>query len=280
MIWMYIIGAIVAQAIVVVLLNEYMNRRGQYPAEKPQEENAPPAPSPSTVSETKESVPQTISPAIADDAVGLSNFSVADLKAMMEEVVKPIRDCVETLMDEKDAEFDVKNEIPTPPKRMSPEREARAWEDHRDEEAQLEREDNTVAPPNPLASGVDFDSITKASDILQSGEQQPVGALQFAMNVFRTVDGTQFSGCLPDALLEKLYECHRKVEMNDEAFRQEEPESEIPAAEPIPEKEPEVRQKEVKPEPKAEPVIEPEVKDAPAPRFRMEFLRKPSQSKN
>lgn len=220
---MYIIGAIVAQAIVVVLLNEYMNRRGQYPAEKPQEENAPPTPPPPTVSEAKESVPQTISSAIADDAVGLSNFSVADLKAMMEEVVKPIRDCVETLMDEKDAEFDVKNETPAPPKRMSPEREARAWEDHRDEEAQLEKEDNTVAPPNPLASGVDFDSITKASDILQSGEQQPVGALQFAMNVFRTVDGTQFSGCLPDALLEKLYECHRKVEMNDEAFRQKEP---------------------------------------------------------
>ena len=162
----------------------------------------------------------------------------------------------------------------------SPEREAQAWEDHRDEEAQLEKEDNTVAPPNPLASGVDFDSITKASDILQSGEQQPVGALQFAMNVFRTVDGTQFSGCLPDALLEKLYECHRKVEMNDEAFRQEEPESETPAAEPAPEKEPEVKQKEEKPEPKAEPVIEPEVKDAPAIRFRMEFLRKPSQSKN
>ena len=282
MIWMYIIGAIVAQAIVVVLLNEYMNRRGQYPAEKPQaqEKDTPPAPPPPSVTEAKESVPQTISPAIADDAVGLSNFSMADLKAMMEEVVKPIRDCVETLMDEKDAEFDVKNETPAPPKRMSPEGEALAWEDHRDEEAQLEKEDNTVAPPNPLASGVDFDSITKASDILQSGEQQPVGALQFAMNVFRTVDGTQFSGCLPDALLEKLYECHRKVEMNDVAFRQEEPESETPAAEPVPEKEPEVKQKEEKPEPKAEPVIEPEVKDAPAPRFRMEFLRKPSQSKH
>lgn len=62
---MYIIGAIVAQAIVVVLLNEYMNRRGQYPAEKPQNEDAPPAPPPSTVTETKESVPQTIGPAIA-----------------------------------------------------------------------------------------------------------------------------------------------------------------------------------------------------------------------
>ena len=55
---MYIIGAIVAQAIVVVLLNEYMNRRGQYPAEKPQEENAPPAPPPPSVTEAKESVRQ------------------------------------------------------------------------------------------------------------------------------------------------------------------------------------------------------------------------------
>ena len=96
MIWMYIIGAIVAQAIVVVLLNEYMNRRGQCPAEKPQEGDAPPAPPPPSVTEVKESIPQTISPAIADDAVGLSNFSVADLKAMMEEVVRPIRDCMET----------------------------------------------------------------------------------------------------------------------------------------------------------------------------------------
>ena len=277
---MYIIGAIVAQAIVVVLLNEYMNRRGQYPAEKPQNEDAPPAPPPSTVTETKESVAQTISPAIADDAVGLSNFSVADLKAMMEEVVKPIRDCVETLMDEKDAEFDVKDETSVPPKRMSPEREARAWEDHRDEEAQLEREDNTVAPPNPLACGADFDSLTKASAIVQSDEPQPIGALQFAMNVFRTVDGTQFSGCLPDALLEKLYECHRRVEMN-EALREEESETETAPAEAVPAKKAEVMQQaEDKPEPKPEPVIEPEVKEAPIPRFRMSFLNKPSQSQN
>ena len=90
------------------------------------------------------------------DAVGLSNFSVADLKAMMEEVVKPIRDCVETLMDEKDAEFDVKDETSVPPKRMSPEREARAWEDHRDEEAQLEREDNTVAPSQSVGKRCRF----------------------------------------------------------------------------------------------------------------------------
>ena len=280
MIWLYIIGTIVAQAIVVVLLNEYLNRRGQPPAATPQQEDTPPAPSPSMVTEAKESEHPAINPATVDDAVGLSNFSMADLKAMMEDVVKPIRDCVETLMDEKDAEFDVKNDTPAPSKRMSPEKEAQAWEDHRDEEAQLEREDNTVAPPNPLASGVDFDSITKASDILQSGEQQPVGALQFAMNVFRTVDGTQFSGCLPDALLEKLYECHRRVEMN-EALREEESETETAPAEAVPAKEAEVMQQaEEKPEPKPEPVIEPEVKEAPIPRFRMSFLNKTSQSQN
>ena len=269
-----------AQAIVVVLLNEYLNRRGQYPAATPQQEDTPPAPPPSTATEAKESEHPAINPVTADDAVGLSNFSMADLKAMMEDVVKPIRDCVETLMDEKDAEFDVKNEVPAPPKQMSPEREARAWEDHRDEEAQLEREDNTVAPPNPLACGADFDSLTKASAIVQSDEPQPIGALQFAMNVFRTVDGTQFSGCLPDALLEKLYECHRRVEMN-EALREEENETETAPAETVPAKEAEVMQQaEEKLEPKPEPVIEPEVKEAPIPRFRMSFLNKPSQSQN
>lgn len=280
---MYIIGAIVAQAIVVVMLNEYLNRRERNPAEKPQNTDAPTAQPFSPEQEVKTAQSQPISPVTTEDAVGLSNFTMADLKAMMEEVVKPIRECVETLMDEKDAEFDVKNETMTPPKRMSPEREAKAWEDHRDEESQLEKEDNTVAPPNPLASGVDFDSITKASGILQSDEPQPIGALQFAMNVFRTVDGTQFSGCLPDALLEKLYECHRKVEMNDEAFYNEESDPEMPSAETVPEKEPEVKQKEEreeKPMTKANPIVEPEVKEAPAPRFRMSFLRNHSQSQN
>lgn len=279
MIWLYIIGTIVAQAIVVVLLNEYLNRRGQYPAATPPQEDTPPY-APPVAEQAKTPEPTTINPFVNDDAVGLSNFSMADLKAMMEDVVKPIRDCVETLMDEKDAEFDVKNEVPAPLKRMSPEREARAWEDHRDEEAQLEREDNTVAPPNPLACGADFDSLTKASAIVQSDEPQPIGALQFAMNVFRTVDGTQFSGCLPDALLEKLYECHRRVEMN-EALREEENETETAPAETVPAKEAEVMQQaEEKLEPKPEPVIEPEVKEAPIPRFRMSFLNKPSQSQN
>ena len=68
-------------------IHEYMNRRGQYPAEKPQNVDTPPAPPPPTVLEAKESVPQTIGPAIADDAVGLSNFSVADLKAMRQRAV-------------------------------------------------------------------------------------------------------------------------------------------------------------------------------------------------
>ena len=280
MIWLYIIGTIVAQAIVVVLLNEYLNRRGQPPAATPRQEDTPPSAPPAAEEATPE--PTTIKPIVNDDAVGLSKFSIADLKAIMEEVVKPIRDCVETLMDEKDAEFDVKNEVPAPPKRMSPEREARAWEDHRDEEAQLEREDNTVAPPNPLACGADFDSLTKASAIVQSDEPQPIGALQFAMNVFRTVDGTQFSGCLPDALLEKLYECHRKVEMNDKAFREDESENEkAPAETAAPEVTPELNQQvDEKPEPVVEPVIEPEVKEAPTPRFRMSFLNRPSHSQN
>ena len=234
MIWLYIIGTIVAQAIVVVLLNEYLNRRGQPHAATPQQEDTPPAPPPSTVTEAKESEHPAINPATPDDAVGLSNFSMADLKAMMEEVVKPIRDCVETLMDEKDAEFDVKDETSVPPKRMSPEREARAWEDHRDEEAQLEREDNTVAPPKSVGKRCRFRFNHKSVRHFAVWRTTARWRIAICNECFRTVDGTQFSGCLPDALLEKLYECHRKVEMNDEAFRQEEPESETPTARTCP----------------------------------------------
>lgn len=275
MIWMYIIGAIVAQAIAVVLLNEYLNRRCEPPAAAQPQEASPP-PLSSAVPEEKESA-NTVTTL---DAVGKSNWTVEELKAMMEDVVKPIRECVESMMDAKDAEFDVKDEVTTPPMRMSPERESRAWEDHRDEEALLDREDNTVAPPNPLASGVDFDSLTKASSIVQSEEAQPIGALQFAMNVFRTVDGTQFSGCLPDSLLEKLYECHRKVEMNDEAFREDKSENEVIPAETPSGKTTEVKQQvEEKPEPEVDPVSEPAVKAAPIPRFQKSFLKQP-QSQN
>lgn len=266
MIWLYILAAIVAQAIVVVLLVEYINRRGQ-PAVVKQEESNLPAPS--------ETDAQPIVSDQSDNAVGVSNFSISDLRAMMEDVVKPLRECVETLMDAKDAEFDVKEEATLPAKRMSQDAEAAAWEDHRDEEAILDNDDHSVAAPNPLASGVDFDSITKATAIVQSDEPQPIGELQFAMNVFRTVDGTQFSGCLPDALLEKLYECHRKVEMNENAFREEDSMSET-SKPPFPKDS--VKKSEVKTEPIQETVKESEVKEAPAPRFRMEFLRKPSNN--
>ncbi len=49
--------------------------------------------------------------------------------------------------------------------------------------------------------------------ILETADGRTPEDLKFAMNIYRTLDGTQFSGCLPDALLEKLIECHRRFDM-------------------------------------------------------------------
>lgn len=213
MIWVYIIGAIMAQAIVVALLMEFINRRSVMP------DVAKAEPSPPPKDEEPKSTTETAS--AGTNAIGVSTFSYEDFCAMRDEI-RSLKTCIEGLMEMKDVEFakeDKKIEETevgeTPDGRMSPEQEASAWEDHRDEEAQLDREDNTMASPNPLASGADFDDIVKANVIMETADGRTPEDLKFAMNIIHTLEGTQFCGCLPDALLEKLHECHRRAELRE-----------------------------------------------------------------
>lgn len=274
MIWLYITAAIVAQAIVVVLLVEFINRRSK-PDEVPaSQQDQPEEATPPSAKDTKD-----------DEAIGESKFSYEAFKVMQDEI-KSLKECVETLMDAKDAEFDEpaqkeKEEQETkedfPDARMSPEEEMKAWEDNRDDIARLEREDDTVAYPNQLATGADFDSITKATVILETADGRTPEDLRFAMNIYRTLEGTQFSGCLPDALLDKLIECHRKVEMKinsaPEDKIQEDPTAPAVEKKPIPQPKKEKELKEKFEEPAKEPVSE------NTPRFSMDFVRKHKQNK-
>lgn len=95
MIWLYILAAIVAQAIVVVLIVEYINRRSM-PGEAANVETT------SSEVEQKEPLPTEKK---EEEAVGESSFSYEAFKAMQEDI-RSLRECVETLMDAKDAEFD------------------------------------------------------------------------------------------------------------------------------------------------------------------------------
>lgn len=276
MIWLYILAAIVAQGIVVVLLIEFINRK---PApEKSEEVRASPDPPPA-----ESNAPTSPLAAPKEDGtsvIGESTFSYEAFQAMQEEI-KALRECVETLMDAKDAEFDEKTEEKQEPKeavpdaRMSPEEEAKAWEDHRDEIANLDKEDESVAYPNPLASGADFDSIAKATVILETPDGRTNEDLQFAVKLYRTLEGTEFCGCLPNALLEKLYECHRKVELKENAFPEDnEEEKKAPAEEkkPMPKKQKEPKRK--MPTPAKQPD-----ENASKPKFSMDFVRKSPQNK-
>ena len=275
MIWLYITAAIVAQAIVVVLLVEFINRRS-----KPDEVVAP------QLGQQEEDTQPSAKDARNDEAIGESKFNYEAFKAMQDEI-KSLKECVETLMDAKDAEFDEpaqkekeeeqETKDDAPGARMSPEEEMKAWEDNRDDIARLEREDDTVAYPNQLATGADFDSITKATVILETADGRTPEDLRFAMNIYRTLEGTQFSGCLPDALLDKLIECHRKVEIKinsaPEDKIQEEPTAPAVEEKPIPQPKKEEELKEKFEEPAKEPVPE------NTPRFSMDFVRKHKQNK-
>lgn len=275
MIWLYITAAIVAQAIVVVLIVEFINRRslpGEVATPLPEQ---PEIESPSSSKDPKD-----------DEAIGESKFSYEAFKAMQDEI-KSLKECVETLMDAKDAEFDEPNQKEkeqetkdeAPGARMSPEEEMKAWEDNRDDIARLEREDDTVAYPNQLATGADFDSITKATVILETADGRTPEDLRFAMNIYRTLEGTQFSGCLPDALLDKLVECHRKVEMKINATPedkiQEDPTATAVEDNPLPKPQP---KKEVELKEKLEKLAK-EPANENTPRFSMDFVRKHKQNK-
>lgn len=223
MIWLTIIGAIVAQAIVVVLIIEYIERRGKVAL--PQEAKAtegPPAEDTPNVAEKEEIANRPEEP---DDAIGKSLFTAEQFKAMVAEVVKPlIKECIEEAMDMRDVEFDKtkeetakeekpeQQEEPKDDMRMTAEQESRAWEDLRDEEDKLDKENNDPVPPNPLASGADFEQITAATDTLEHPENHTVHEFTMAVKVIHGLNGTEFTGCLPDSLFERLQQFHRMAD--------------------------------------------------------------------
>ena len=222
MIWLTIIGAIVAQAIVVVLIIEYIDRRGKVmPSQSPKLEEEPPKEDAPQVEEEKAVVNK---PEVPDEAIGKSLFTADQFKAMLAEVVKPMmEECIERALDMREIEFDhtkkeekkekkEEHEAPEEDKRMTAEQESRAWEDHRDEEDRLDKEDNDPVPPNPLASGADFDQITAATDTLENPESHSVQEITVAVKVIHGLNGTEFTGCLPDSLFERLQQFHQMAD--------------------------------------------------------------------
>lgn len=220
MIWIYILAILLAQVIVVVILFQFIDRRGSVPKEKKQESSV-------LAEENMIAGGGEASEVQADDdnVVGLSTYNVNDLKKLVTDIIAPImKECIEAAIEMKDVQFDEsKIARETVSARMTPEQEARAFDDNRDREDMLDKEDNTVAAPNTFATGADFDTLAKAQMILQSDGVPTPEEHKIVVDMYHSVEGTEFCARLPKTLLEKLYECHRRAEAHDEAFKKDEP---------------------------------------------------------
>lgn len=220
MIWIYILAILLAQAIVVVLLFQFIDRRNSATEEKKEE-----LPESADGNMSAGGGEASEVPADEDNVVGLSTYNVNDLKKLVTDIIAPImKDCIEAAIEMKDVQFEESKTAREPASaRMTPEQEARAFDDNRDREEILDTEDNTVAAPNTFASGADFDTLAKAQMILQSDGVPTPEEHKIVVDMYHSVEGTEFCARLPKALLEKLYECHRRAEAHDEAFQKDEP---------------------------------------------------------
>ena len=220
MIWIYILAILLAQAIVVVLLFQFIDRRKPATEEKKEE-----SPESADGNMNAGGIEASEVPVDEDNVVGLSTYDVNDLKKLVTDIIAPImKDCIEAAIEMKDVQFEESKTAREPASaRMTPEQEARAFDDNRDREEMLDREDNSVAAPNTFATGADFDTLAKAQMILQSDGVPTPEEHKIVVDMYHSVEGTEFCARLPKTLLEKLYECHRRAEAHDEAFRTDEP---------------------------------------------------------
>ena len=158
----------------------------------------------------------------SDSIVGISTFDQEAFFAKFSEVLQPmVEKCFAAAIETKDVEMDnsASDESNVSSKRMTPEQEAAAFNDYRKWEDALDKEDNSVAPPNPLASGVGFEQIAEVAAIVSDNKEPTPEEHKFVFKIYKQIRGTELTARLPKPMLEKLFECHRKVEENPEAFK-------------------------------------------------------------
>lgn len=228
MIWLQIFAVMLAQAIMVTLFITYIDRKqhssatdtttpdtsGEEELEKPVTDNA---------EEDKGKKQSSGDVQDLTSAVGVSSFDYDKFTQMVKEVMTPIvKECIETAMEAKECEFiaDSKKESgDVNPMRMTKEQERAAFEDYRRAEERLQREDNSLASPNPLAGGASFEEIATATVYLDSSKELNATQHKLIVKVFSDVKGTQLEDIMPDKLRERMYACHRDASKSPEAFK-------------------------------------------------------------
>lgn len=187
---------------------DVMRRKKDSNEEKPAE-----TPS-SSPEQTPSSVPK--SPGLKA-GIGRSKYSVDDVRKLVAKAAEAV--VVEYFNEEielEDVEFDEPKETqtPTPPALSSEEIKAAFETDERLAE-EIAASDDSVA--EPIAEGATFDELARAELILGRKSKPSSEEHQYVVRVFADFKNTELMNHLPRYILDRLDECHRKVDEMAEA---------------------------------------------------------------
>lgn len=142
---------------------------------------------------------------VRKSAVGKSKFSIDEVRRI---AAKASEAAVAEVLEEIDIEDVSFDEAASAA--LSPEEAKEAFEtDLRIAEEVAESNDTVVTPS---ASGCDFDELARAELILGRKTEPTNEEHQYVVRVFASVKDTKLMDHIPKYILDKLDECHRKVE--------------------------------------------------------------------
>lgn len=149
--------------------------------------------------------------------IGRSKYSVDDVRKLVAKAAEAV--VVEYFNEEielEDVEFDEPKEHqgPTPPALSSEEIKAAFETDERLAE-EIAASDDSVA--EPIAEGATFDELARAELILGRKTAPSSEEHQYVVRVFADFKNTELMNHLPRYILDRLDECHRKVDEMAEA---------------------------------------------------------------
>lgn len=186
---------------------DVMRRKKDSNEEKPME-------TPSTPEQTPSSAPP--SPG-RKAGIGRSKYSVDDVRKLVAKAAETV--VVEYFNEEielEDVEFDEPKETKTPaPPALSSEEIKAAFETDERLAEEIAASDDSVA--EPIAEGATFDELARAELILGRKSKPSSEEHQYVVRVFADFKNTELMNHLPRYILDRLDECHRKVDEMAEA---------------------------------------------------------------
>lgn len=173
---------------------------------------------PDEAQSSSEQTPGAVPPSPGKKAgIGKSKYSVDDVRKLVAKAAEAV--VVEYFNEDielEDVEFDEPKETQTPaPPALSPEEIKAAFETDERLSDEIAASDDSVA--EPIAEGATFDELARAELILGRKTAPSSEEHQYVVRVFADFKNTELMNHLPRYILDRLDECHRKVDEMAEA---------------------------------------------------------------